>query len=158
VVELLLTVPSMDANVAATVNASPPNGLQAWESNDFILCRPDLSSKPPKEVPTAANLTPLHFAAMDGRMKILDLLLKWEGIHVAPLDTTELSPFDYSIQNGHFRVLKLLLEKLENIGEPFTFCHKWLAPLDHSIQKGDLEVVKLLVEKGELFTPLNCKN
>jgi ankyrin repeat protein len=158
VVELLLTVPSMDANVAATVSASPPSGLQAWESDDFILCRPDLSSKAPKEVPTAANLTPLHFAAMDGRTEIVNLLLKWPGIHVAPLDTKELSPFDYSIQNGHFGVLKLLLEKLENIGEPFMFCDKWLAPLDHSIQKGDLEVVKLLVEKGEPFTPLNCKN
>jgi ankyrin repeat protein len=157
VVELLLTVPSMDANVAATVNASPPNGLQAWESNDFILCRPDLSSKPPKEVPTAANLTPLHFAAMDGRMKILDLLLKWEGIHVAPLDTNGLSPFDYSIQNGHSRVVTLFLKKLENGGEPFTFCNKWLAPLDHSIQKGDLEVVKLLVGKAEQFKLDNYK-
>jgi ankyrin repeat protein len=44
-------------------------------------------------------------------------------------------------------VLKLLLEKLENI--------EWLAPLDRSIQKGHLEVVKVLLEKGEPFTPLN---
>ncbi len=155
VVELLLTVPSMDANVPATVNASTPSGLKPWEPDHLDLCRPDLFSKAPKEVPTAANLTPLHFAAMDGHTEIVDLLLKWEGIHVAPLDTKELSPFDYSIQNGHFGVLKLLLEKLENIGEPFTFCDEWLAPLEHSIQKGHLEVVKLLLEKGEPFTPLN---
>ncbi|CAK9275451.1 unnamed protein product [Sphagnum jensenii] len=152
VVELLLTVPGMDANVAATVNASTPSGLKPWEPDHLDLCRPDLFSKAPKEVPTAANLTPLHFAAMDGHTEIVDLLLNWEGIHVAPLDTKGLSPFDYSIQNGHSGVLKLLLE---NIGEPFTFCYEWLGPLDHSIQKGHLEVVKLLLEKGEPFTPLN---
>jgi len=152
VVELLLTVPGMDANVAATVNASTPSGLKPWEPDHLDLCRPDLFSKAPKEVPTAGNLTPLHFAAMDGHTEIVDLLLNWEGIHVAPLDTKGLSPFDYSILNGHSGVLKLLLE---NIGEPFTFCYEWLGPLDHSIQKGHLEVVKLLLEKGEPFTPLN---
>ncbi|CAK9230866.1 unnamed protein product [Sphagnum troendelagicum] len=157
VVELLLTVPSMDANVAATVNASSPSGLKPWEPDHLDLCRPDLFSKAPKEVPTAANLTPLHFAAMDGHTEIVDLLLKWPGIHVAPLDTKGLTPFDYSIQNSHSGVVKLLLEKLENVGELFTFCNEWLAPLDHSVRKGDLEVVKLLVEKVEPFTSLNCE-
>jgi ankyrin repeat protein len=107
--------------------------------------------KAPKELPPAGNLTPLHFAAMDGHTEIVDLLLKWPGIHVAPLDTKGLSPFHYSIQSGHLGVLKLLLENRT----PFTFCDEWLAPLDHSIQKGDLEVVKLLLEKGEPFTSFN---
>jgi ankyrin repeat protein len=155
VVELLLTVPSTDANVAATVNASTPSGRKPWEPDHLDLCRPDLFSKAPKEVPTAGSLTPLHFAAMDGHTEIVNLLLNWPGIHVAPLDTKALSPFHYSIQSGHSGVVKLLLEKLEKIGEPFTFCDEWLAPLDHSIQKGHLEVVKLLLEKGEPFTPLN---
>jgi ankyrin repeat protein len=157
VVELLLTVPSMDANVAATVNASTPSGLKPWEPHHLDLCRSDLFSKAPKEVPTAGNLTPLHFAAMDGHTEIVALLLKWERIRVAPLDTKGLSPFDYSIQNGHSGVLKLLLEKLESVGEPFTFCDRWLGPLDHSIQKGHLEVVKLLVVKAEPFKLDNSK-
>jgi len=156
IVELLLHMPSMDANIGATVNASPPSGLKPWESDHLDVWRPNLSIKADKELPTAGNLTPLHFAAMEGRTEIVDLLLKWAGIHVAPLDTKGFSPFDYSIQNGHLAVVKLLLEKLENIGEPFTLCDKWLPPLDHSIQKGDLEVVKLLLEKGEPFTLLNC--
>ncbi len=155
VVELLLHMPCMDANVGATVNACNPSGLKPWESDDLKMCRPNFFLKAPKELPPAGNLTPLHFAAMDGPTEIVDLLLKWPGIHVAALDTKEVSPFDYSIQNGHSGVLKLLLEKLENIGEPFTFCDEWLPPLDHSIQKGHLEVVKLLLEKGEPFTPLN---
>ncbi|KAH8960378.1 hypothetical protein BDL97_06G128900 [Sphagnum fallax] len=157
VVELLLPVPSMDANVAVTVNASTPSGLKPWEPGHLDVGRPDLFSKAPKEVPTAADLTPLHFAAMDGHTEIVDLLLKWEGIHVAPLDTKGLSPFHYSIQNGHSGVLKLLLQKLENTGEPFTFCEEWLARLDHSIQKGHLEVVKLLVVKAEPFNLDNYK-
>ncbi len=155
VVELLLTVPSMDANVGATVNACNPSGLKPWESDDLLLCRPNMFSKAPKEVPTAANLTPLHFAAIDGHTEIVDLLLKWPRIHVTPLDTKGLSPFDYSIQNGHSGVVKLLLENFENIGEPFTFCDEWLAPLHHSIQKGHSEVVKLLLEKWEPFPHLN---
>ncbi|CAK9230076.1 unnamed protein product [Sphagnum troendelagicum] len=94
---------------------------------------------------------------MDGHTEIVDLLLKWEGIHVAPLDTKGLSPFHYYIQNGHSGVLKLLLEKLQNVGEPFTFCDDWLAPLDHSIRKGHLEVVKLLVEEAKPFQLDNYK-
>jgi ankyrin repeat protein len=153
VVKLLLNVQGMDANVAATVNARNPSGLQPWESIHLALCRPDLFSKAPKEIPTAANLTPLHFAAMEGHTEIVDLLLKWPGIHVAPLDldTKGLSPFHYSIQNGHSGVVKLLLEKLENVGQPFNFCNEWLALLDHSIQKDHLAVVKLLVAKAKPF-------
>ncbi|CAK9230867.1 unnamed protein product [Sphagnum troendelagicum] len=157
VVKLLLSLPSMDANVGVTVNGCNPSGLKPWEPYHLDLCRPYLSSKAPKEVPTAGNLTPLHFAAMDGHMEIVDLLLKWEQIDVAPLDTKGLSPFHYSIQNGHSGVLKLLLEKLENTGKPFTFCEEWLARLDHSIQKGHLEVVKLLVAKAEPFKLDNNK-
>jgi ankyrin repeat protein len=155
VVDLLLHLPSMDANIHATVNASTPSGLKPWELDHLDFCRPNLLLKAPKELPPAGKLTPLHFAAMDGHTEIVDLLLKWPGIQVAPLDTKGLSPFDYSIQNGHSGVVKLLLEKLENIGAPFTFCDEWLAPLDHSIRKGHLEVVKVLLEKGEPFTPLN---
>ncbi|KAH9560929.1 hypothetical protein CY35_06G134600 [Sphagnum magellanicum] len=157
VVELLLHVPSMDANVGATVNACNPSGLKPWESYDLMLCRPNLFLKAPKELPTADNLTPLHFVAMDGHTEIVDLLLKWPGFHVAPLDTKGHSPFHYSIQNGHSAVVKLLLEKLENVGEPFTFCDEWLAPLDHSIQKGHLEVLKLLVEEAKPFQLDNHK-
>jgi ankyrin repeat protein len=131
VVELLLHVRSMDANVGANVNGCNPSGLKPYDSIDLFLCRPNLFLKAPKELPPAGNLTPLHFAAMDGHTEIVDLLLKWPAIHVAPLDTKRLSPFHYSIQNGHSGVLKLLLEKLENTGKPFTFCDEWLAPLDH---------------------------
>jgi len=93
VVELLLHLPSLDANVGATVNGCNPSGLKPYDYIDLMLCRPNLFLKAPKEVPTADNLTPLHFAAVDGHTEIVDLLLKWPGIHFAPLDTKGLSPF-----------------------------------------------------------------
>jgi ankyrin repeat protein len=154
VVELLLHVPSMDANVGATVNACNPSGLKPWESYDLMLCRPNLFLKAPKELPPAADLTPLHFAAMGGHLAIVDLLLEWPGIHVAPLDTNGLSPLHYSIQNGHLEVVKLLLKTAR---KHFTFCDKWLAPLDHVIQKGNLEIVKLSVEEAKPFQLHNHK-
>jgi ankyrin repeat protein len=150
-VELFLHVPSMDANIGATVNASSPSGPKPWESDHFELCRPNLFLKAPKELPPAGNLTPLHFAAMDGHTEIVDLLLKWPGIHVAPLDTKGLSPFHYTEWSlgGGEAVAREIRENRTAV------CDEWLAPLDHSIQKGHLEVVKLLLEKGEPFTPLN---
>ncbi len=51
VVELLLTVPSMDANVADTVNASTPSGLKPWESHHLDMSRPDCSQKHPRRYP-----------------------------------------------------------------------------------------------------------
>jgi ankyrin repeat protein len=55
VVGLLLHVPSMDANIGATVNASPPSGLKPWESIHLDLCRPNLLLKAPKELPLQAT-------------------------------------------------------------------------------------------------------
>jgi ankyrin repeat protein len=161
VVDLLLHLPSMDANIDATVNASPPSGLKPWESDDLELCRPNLFLKAPKELPTAGNLTPLHFAAMHGHTEIVSLLLKWAGIRVAPLDTKGLSPFDYSIQNGHLGVVKLLLEE----GEPFTLlnCDKQMTTLENllhvAIQHGYTEIAVFLLNTLGLRTqPLTHTN
>jgi ankyrin repeat protein len=154
VVELLLHVPRMDANVGATVNACNPSGLKPWESDHLMMCRPNLFLKAPKELLPAGNLTPLHFTAMDGHTEIVDLLLKWEGIHVAPLDTKGLSPFHYSIQNGHSGVLKLLLEE----GEPFTLlnCDKQMTTLENllhvAIQHGYTEIAVFLLNTLGLRT------
>ncbi|CAN5967001.1 unnamed protein product [Sphagnum jensenii] len=101
---------SIDTNVRATVNASNPDKLKPFEGPDHEMYRPNLFLKRPEEQPSR-DLTPLHFAAMDGRMEVVRLLLKWEGINIDAVDSAGLTPLKYSVQNGHTEVMKLLLKK-----------------------------------------------
>jgi ankyrin repeat protein len=139
VVERLLQLQSIDANVGATVNASNPDKLRPhdkYEKSDPIY-RPDLFSKRPEEQPSR-DLTPLHFAAMDGRMEVVRLLLAWEGINIDAVDSAGLTPLHYSVQNGHSEVVELLLKK----GKPF-------ATLDYDRQCGVFEDLLHLATKRE---------
>jgi ankyrin repeat protein len=143
VVERLLQRPSIDANVRATVNASNPAKLKRFEKLDGLveIYRPDLFSKRPEEQPSR-DLTPLHFAAMDGRMGVVRLLLEWKGIKIAAKDSTGLTPLHYSVQNGQSEVLELLLEK----GKPF-------ATLDYDGQcNGFKDLLRLATEREEKTT------
>ncbi|CAN5967003.1 unnamed protein product [Sphagnum jensenii] len=96
----------IEVNVHATGRPKP------FEQHHFDMCRPNLFSKTPTQL-SRGNLTPLHLAAMEGQTDIVCLLLKWERINVAALDTKGFSPLDYSIQKGHLEVVKLLLDKGE---------------------------------------------
>ncbi|CAK9218976.1 unnamed protein product [Sphagnum troendelagicum] len=128
VVKRLLQLQSIDANVRATVIASDPDNLEPYETTKHLdICRPHLFLKRPKEQPSR-DLTPLHFAAMDGRMKVVRLLLEWEGINIDAVDSAGLTPLHYSVQNGHSEVVELLLKK----GKPF-------ATLDYDRQCGVFE-------------------
>ncbi|CAK9269519.1 unnamed protein product [Sphagnum jensenii] len=84
--------------------------LPNWAWPRDISNRPNLFLKRPEEQPSR-DLTPLHFAAMDGRMEVVRLLLKWEGINIDAVDSAGLTPLKYSVQNGHTEVMKLLLKK-----------------------------------------------
>ncbi|CAK9269516.1 unnamed protein product [Sphagnum jensenii] len=106
---------SIDANVRATVNASNPDKLKPFEGPDYERCRPHLILKTPKEQPSR-DLTPLHFAVMDGRMEVVRLLLQWEGINIDAVDSAGLTPLYYSVQNGHWEMVDLFLKK----GKPFA--------------------------------------
>jgi len=111
-VERLLQLPSIDANVCATVIASDPHNLKPFETSPkhLDICRPNLFLKRPKEQPNR-GLTPLHFAAMDGHMKVVSRLLEWERINIDAVDSAGLTPLHYSIQNGHLEVVEFLLKK-----------------------------------------------
>jgi hypothetical protein len=65
-----------------------------YEEVDLEFHEPYLFSKllNPHDQYASGNLIPLHFTAMDGHAEIVYLLLKWNGIPVAPLDTKKLSP------------------------------------------------------------------
>jgi ankyrin repeat protein len=116
---LCMLEPNIGANVSPDipdggieVNVSATGRPKPFEQHHFDVCRPNLLSKTPMQL-SSGNLTPLHFAAMRGQMDIVCLLLKWEWINVAALDTKGFSPLDYSIKKGHLEVVKLLLDKGE---------------------------------------------
>jgi ankyrin repeat protein len=139
VVERLLKLQSIDANLRATVNASNPDKLKRFEQPDDLeeLYRPDLFSKKPEEQPSR-DLTPLHFAAMDGHMEVVRVLLEWEGIDIDAEDSAGLTALHYSVQNGHSEVVELLLKK----GKSF-------ATLDYDRQCGVFKDLLRLATKRE---------
>ncbi|KAH8972271.1 hypothetical protein BDL97_02G186300 [Sphagnum fallax] len=139
VVERLLRLQGINANVRATVNASNPGEVKPFEKPDNLveIYRPDLFSKRP-EAQRSRDLTPLHFAAMDGHMEVVRPLLEWEGIITDAEDSAGLTPLHYSIQNGHSEVVDLLLEK----GKSF-------ATLDYDRQCGVFKDLLGLATKHE---------
>jgi ankyrin repeat protein len=139
VVERLLQLQSIDANVGATVNASNPDKLMPFEKSgkSVEIYRPNLVSKRPEEQPSR-DLTPLHFAAMDGRMEVLRRLLEWERINIDAVDSAGLTPLHYSVQNGHPEVVEFLLKR----GKPF-------ATLDYDRQCGVFKDLLRLATKLE---------
>jgi ankyrin repeat protein len=139
VVKRLLQLQSIDANVRATVIASDPDNLKPFRTNpDHLdICRPNLLSKRPREQ-SSRDLTPLHFAAIDGRTKVVNLLLEREGISIDAEDSASLTPLHYSVQHGHSEVVELLLKK----GKPF-------ATLDYDRQCGVFEKLLHLATKRE---------
>ncbi len=85
-VHLRMLEPNISANVSPDipdwgieVNVSTTGKPKPFEQHHFDMCRPNLLSKTPMEL-SSGNLTPLHFAAMEGQTDIVCLLLKWEWI------------------------------------------------------------------------------
>jgi serine/threonine-protein phosphatase 6 regulatory ankyrin repeat subunit B len=147
VVERLLQLQSIDANVRATVNASNPDNLKPFEEPQSWICRPNLFLEIPEAQPSR-DLTPLHFAVVDGRMEVVRLLLEREGINIDPVDSAGLTPLQYSVQNGHWEIVELLLKK----GKPFATLNinavdsAGRTPLHFAVMNGRMEVVRLLLE------------
>ncbi|CAN5967005.1 unnamed protein product [Sphagnum jensenii] len=148
VVERLLRLQSIDANVGATVNASNPEDLKPFEGPHHEMYRPNLFLKRPEEQ-RSRDLTPLHFAAMNGRREAVRLLLEWEEINIAAVDSAGLTPLQYSVQNSHWEVVELLLEK----GNPSATLNidavdsEGRTPLQFAVMNRRMTVVRLLLER-----------
>ncbi|KAH9573145.1 hypothetical protein CY35_02G189700 [Sphagnum magellanicum] len=146
-IEILEKLCKFSANMNVNVNASNPDNLKPFEEPQSWICRPKLFLEIPEAQPSR-DLTPLHFAVMDGRMEVVRLLLEREGINIDPVDSAGLTPLQYSVQNGHWEIVEFLLKK----GKPFTTLNihavdsAGRTPLHFAVTDARMEGVRLLLE------------
>ena len=88
--------------------------------------------------------TPLCWAIINGRLKIVKLLLE-KGANIKEAAFNGLTPIHQASIHGHIEVVKLLLEKGANIKEA---AFDGSTPIHQALIHGHIEVVKLLLEKG----------
>jgi ankyrin repeat protein len=92
-----------------------------------------------------AHYTPLMFAAANGRVDLLRVLLE-SGANLESTNTNHYSALHAAAFNGHLDVCRLLLDSGAKVNRVTK--RKRSTPLHSAAMKGHLSVVKLLVEKG----------
>ena len=88
--------------------------------------------------------TPLHRAAINGNITLINLLIN-KGVDVDALDTSLGSPLYYAADNGHIEATRLLLDNGAKV-DPVD--SEGYTPLMAAAFEGKTEVVKLLLEHG----------
>ena len=101
---------------------------------------------------TEGNIGPLdiaiesetHIQSMDLRVQIVKFLLENHVFTEYKDKTRKLSPFHRSVEEGHFEVVKLLIEHGVDIESHNEFDN---TPIITAAHKGHLDIVKLLLEQ-----------
>ncbi|KAI9761527.1 MAG: hypothetical protein M1840_001790 [Geoglossum simile] len=87
--------------------------------------------------------TPLWWAAANGYMEVVELLLAIKGVEPDSKDSSGQTPLSLAAGNGHLKVVELLLER----GAKPDSKDKWdQTPLSWAAEKGQQEVVKKLLD------------
>lgn len=100
--------------------------------------------------------TPLHEAAYQGRIDIIEYLLETDGIKeqidVNAVNRAFAFPLHYAAQEGHIEICQKLLLNGANLGAGFRYIPevepRLRTPLHYAAGAGKLEVVKLFVHLG----------
>ena len=91
--------------------------------------------------------TPLSYAAAQGYMAVVRLLLKTDGVNAdSKGQYPERTPLSYAAEEGHVMVARVLLES--NKVDPDSKDNNGLSPLTYAAKNGHEEVVKLLLDWG----------
>lgn len=91
--------------------------------------------------------TPLHSAAMEGRIDVVMFLLE-HGADADARNTADQSPLLYAAYTNHADIVQVLIEH----GAAFEYRDtRNLSPLHFAARQGSADVVALLVEKGAAF-------
>ena len=120
--------------VAAAVLKSPSSACSEVDT-DGLNYRKDLKQY--------AKRTPLSWAAQEGRINIIKLLLQTET-SVDDMDAKGRTPLSRASENGHEAVAELLINK----GADVNAGNYGKTPLLQALRYGQTEVAKLLINKG----------
>ncbi|KAL8330753.1 hypothetical protein RB593_001635 [Gaeumannomyces tritici] len=97
------------------------------------------------------SLTPIHHAAIRGKVRILKLLLKKGKPNLEKKDRKSRTALHHAVKNGHLEAIEVLLANgaLVEAKNESSF-----TPLTFAARDGKLEIVKLLLGNGASVTPL----
>ncbi|KAL4233751.1 hypothetical protein ACF0H5_008431 [Mactra antiquata] len=107
------------------------------------------------------NTTPLHAACTEGNVQIVRLLFRaaakkdgWVTIKemVNDKDIDGNTCLSLAVENGHYEVVKLCLEKRADVNVPNNI---YMYPLHLGAVNGDLRIVRLLIEHNARIDALN---
>ncbi|KAF7174131.1 hypothetical protein CNMCM6106_008248 [Aspergillus hiratsukae] len=124
-----------DKDVVAAVLNSPSSACSEVDT-DGLNYRKDMKQY--------TKRTPLSWAAQEGRISIVKLLLQTETI-VDDMDSRGRTPLSRASQNGHEAVAELLISKGADVNASDK---EGRTPLLHALEKGHEVVAKLLIDKG----------
>jgi len=92
------------------------------------------------------NITPLHYAAMNGYENIVKLLLQ-NGANPNLSHNENIAPLHWAILKGYLNIAKLLLEAG---ADPNETTKSGLTSLHIASQKGNMEIIKRLLESDKI--------
>ena len=97
---------------------------------------------------TAGDRHPLHFAAEEGHVETVRLLLQHTAINLNQKDFTGRTAFFRAADNGRREVIEFLLE-YKGI-EPDAETNDGMTPLQQAIFKRDKDIIKLLLDRPDV--------
>jgi ankyrin repeat protein len=87
---------------------------------------------------------PLHYAAREGRVEVIKLLLE-RGAYPNAWDNCDKTPLHYAAERGDVEIVRLLLEKG---AYPNARDYRGRTPLHEAAKNGHVDIVRLLLEHG----------
>ncbi len=89
--------------------------------------------------------TPLHYAALSGRLDVVKVLIEQEDIFIDATDNEGNTPLMLALKERHIQVAKLLIESgaIINIRN-----NNGDTPLHFAVLIGDAELVRMMLERG----------
>ncbi|KAJ5721209.1 uncharacterized protein N7483_009143 [Penicillium malachiteum] len=127
---LFAALASCNKNTVAAILNAPPNSLQ--HRKDFGACKGE---------------TPLTWAARNGRLGILKLLLE-AGLDVSQKDRRGFTALSQALENCHESVARLLIENGANLDHNLE---SGMTPLAGASRNGYLALVRLLIDNRAMI-------